>query len=408
MQVTIVDLDVPYPPNSGKRLRTLNLMLPLAARHDITLIARAADAVEREAAARFLRGHGIRPVLVDEPLASKQGPSFYLRLAANLASPLPYSVTSHISPAMRAAVRRHASEVPIDLMQLEFAGHLYCHEGLTCPLVIQAHNVESLIWKRYKETATDPLRRAYISTQHTKYLSFEKAAFHAADRIVAVSEADAELARKLYDDPPMAVVDNGVDVVGFGELKPDPSSNQVLFLGALDWRPNIDAVEQLLGEIFPALRARVPAATLAIVGRKPAAELRRRIEAVEGATLFADVPDVRPFLTGSAVMAVPLRIGGGSRLKILESLAAGLPVVSTAIGAEGLVLQHGRDLSIADTRADFAAALATALTDRGAALAQAAAGRRTVAARYDWSRLADRLEQIWLEAASARKRLASA
>lgn len=401
MRITIVDGDLPYPPNSGKRLRTLNLMLPLADRHDITYIGRAVDATEGETAAQYLADHRITPIIVTEPVAPKSGPSFYMRLIGNLASNLPYSVASHVTPAMREAVQRHAAIAPVDLMQIEYVGYMYGHDGLDCPLVLQAHNVESLIWRRYAETESNPLKRAFCALQHAKYVAYEREQFHLADRVVAVSEPDAQLARSLYGDPAMAVVDNGVDVAAFRDLAPSPASRQVLFLGALDWRPNIDAVEQLLSIILPALRRRVPDATLAIVGRKPSAGLRRAIEAAPGATLFADVPDVRPYLRGSAVMAVPLRVGGGSRLKILESLAASLPVVSTAVGAEGLCLENGRHIAITETGQAFAESLAAVLTDPATAAAQAAAGREAVAARYDWSMLATALERVWHEAVSS-------
>lgn len=406
MRVTIVDGDLPFPATSGKRLRTLNLMLPLAARHEITYIGRAASRAERTEAETFLGDHGIKPILVEEPLATKSGLGFYARLAANLVSDQPYSVASHVSPAMRQAVASHAAAAPIDVMQIEFVGYMYCHDGLDCPVVLQAHNVESLIWKRYAETVANPLKQLYCRLQHAKYLAFEKAQFHRADRVVAVSEPDAALARSLYGDPPVTVIDNGVDVAGFAGLSPDPAARQILFLGALDWRPNIDAVEQLL-QMMPSLRRRVPAARLVIVGRKPSQAMRDAIAAVEGVVLHADVPDVRPFLSSSSLMAVPLRIGGGSRLKILESLAAGLPVVSTSVGAEGLSLENGRHLVLADGPEAFVDALAAALADPDAAMAQAALGRIAVAGRYDWPMLADRLERIWEDAVRAHRTAAA-
>ena len=151
----------------------------------------------------------------------------------------------------------------------------------------------------------------------------------------------------------------------------------------------------LLDDIFPAVRAQVPSARLSIVGRHPPDWLRRRVAATDFAELHADVADVRPYLRRSGVMAVPLRIGGGSRLKILEALASGLPVVSTRVGAEGLQLEDGRDLTVVERPEDMAAALVDCIRAPDEARRMAEHGRRVVRERYDWDVLADRLEAVW-------------
>ena len=151
----------------------------------------------------------------------------------------------------------------------------------------------------------------------------------------------------------------------------------------------------LLDRIFPQVRASEPAARLCIVGRHPSPALTKRVQRMEGVELFADVPDVRPFLAESGVMAVPLRIGGGSRLKILEALACGLPVVSTQVGAEGLSLEPGRDFIQVDEPSSMADALIEAIRTPGPALAMAAKGRQVVLERYDWDVLAGKLEEVW-------------
>ncbi len=170
-----------------------------------------------------------------------------------------------------------------------------------------------------------------------------------------------------------------------------------MFLGSLDWRPNRDAVALLLERIFPAVRAREPAAQLSIVGRNPPVALQSQIAARPGVQLHANVADVRPFLNGCAVMAVPLRIGGGSRLKILEALACGLPVVSTRVGAEGLCLEPGRHLTVVDEVENVADALVQCLRSPAEARATAECGRQRVRERYDWDALAEKLERIWID-----------
>jgi glycosyltransferase involved in cell wall biosynthesis len=403
MNVAIIDGDVPYPANSGKRLRTLNLMLPLARRHRLTYIGRAADPGEARQAEEFLADHGIAARILDDPLPAKQGPCFYARLLGNLFSRLPYSVASHASRRVRRAAARHAASGPggVDVWQLEFSGYLYAARGLPGRTVVQAHNVESLLWQRFYQAERHPLRRWYIRRQWRKYERFERQAFRAADRVVAVSPEDAELARTRFGVAHVDVVANGVDVGYFRGVRPAADSRTILFLGALDWRPNLDAVALLL-DVFPAVAARAPGARLAVVGRRPPAWLAGRLAGMPGVELHADVPDVRPYLAASAVLAVPLQIGGGSRLKILEALACGLPVVSTRVGAEGLAVRPGEDYVLAETREEMTEALAGCLLDPGRARRLAGQGQKTVTARYDWPMLADRLERVWFEAAGGR------
>src|SRR5262249_48538103 len=158
-----------------------------------------------------------------------------------------------------------------------------------------------------------------------------------------------------------------------------------------DWRPNLDAVRLLLDDIFPRVLAADSRATLCLVGRKPPDWLRTESKSRPGVELYADVADVRPFLHGAGVLAGPLRVGGGSRLKILEALATGLPVVTTRVGVEGLRLTSGEHCSEADGAEAFSAALVAAMRKPHEVREQAAAGRVRVLAEYDWSGLADRL-----------------
>jgi len=396
LNVAIVATELPYPPTAGNRIRTLNLALRLAARHRIAFLAHRND--ESAEASRFLREHGIETVLVDRAKPVKSGPRFYARLAANLASPVPYSVASHNSQALRQAVHSYARLHPIDVWQVEAIVLVDALAGLErCPSVLIAHNVESLIWQRYYQNETALLKRWYIKQQWRKYERFERRAFSAATRVVAVSEQDATLIRDQFGGRDVDVVDNGIDRNYFEVVQPDPDPGTILFLGSLDWRPNLDAVGLLLDRIFPAVRAAEPAARLRLVGRRPPAALVHRIAEVPGVELHADVPDVRSFLAKSGIMVVPLRIGGGSRLKILEAIAAGLPVISTRVGAEGLELVPGVNYIAADEPQAMTDALVAWIRDPRPARAMAEGSRTFVLNRYDWDTLADRLERIWFD-----------
>ncbi|MBI1914223.1 MAG: glycosyltransferase [Planctomycetes bacterium] len=401
LHVVIVDEELPYPPTSGKRIRTLNLTRRLADRHRLTYLChRNADPREAEEARTHFAELGIETVVVERVVPPKSGPRFYARLAANLLSRLPYSVASHNSRALRRAIRTYAASHHVDLWHCEwtpYAEPLRCLPGGR--RLVMAHNVESLIWQRYFENETQPLKRWYIRRQWRKFRRFETRALREADLTIAVSPEDASLFRRDFGVETVDVVDNGVDTEYFRPSPGPRDPDRILFLGSLDWRPNLDAVNQLLEHLHPAVRRDRPSATFCIVGRNPPPALRRRTESLPGVELHADVGDVRPFLAGSAVMVVPLRIGGGSRLKILEALATGLPVVSTRVGAEGLALEDGRHLTVRETVPELAGALLECLGHPAPALARAEEGRRRVLERYDWDILADRLERIWLDCA---------
>ena len=402
LHVVIVDEELPYPANSGKRIRTLNLVLRLAARHQITYIChRNADPNEARCAAAFFQDHHIETIVVDRAVPPRRGLGFYGRLAANLFSSLPYSVASHTSRILQETIRTYAADHSVDLWQCEWTPYAEALRVLEKgPRLVMAHNVESVIWQRYYETETHPLKRWYLKEQWRKYRLFERRALAEADGTIAVSAADAALLADTFAARRVSIVDNGVDTSHFRPAETPGDPRRILFLGSLDWRPNQDAIGQLLDHIFPAVRAAEPAAELWLVGRKPAEALRRRVFATPGVELYADVADVCPFLHGSGVLAVPLRIGGGSRLKILEALAAGVPVVSTRVGAEGLALEPGRHLTVVEGIEDMVGALIQCLRAPAAARAQAAVGRQRVLERYDWDILADRLERVWLAAAT--------
>jgi glycosyltransferase involved in cell wall biosynthesis len=399
MRVVVVGGAFPYPANAGNLIRTLNLLVRLARRHRVTFLGlRNPDRSRARSALEYLADHRIEAVEVPHEVPPKSGLGFYARLAANLASPLPYAVASHVSPTLAEAVRRRAARGGVDLFQAEWLSGAEAMRGLAgVPRVLVAHNVETLIWERYVEAEAEPLRRWYLRHQCRKVERFERLAFGAADRVVAVSREDAATLRRRFDVQPrrVDVVDNGIDRDYFSAVVPARDALRILFLGSLDWRPNLDALGVLLDRVFPAVRASEPSAVLDVVGRNPPASLARRVAGVANVALHADVADVRPFLARASVMAVPLRVGGGSRIKILEALATGLPVVSTAVGAEGLRLRHGEHLRIADEPEAFAGELLRAIRNPGPARAMADRGRTLVLQRYDWDSLAGRLERAW-------------
>lgn len=403
LHVAVLDEELPFPLTSGKRIRTYNLLARLAKRHRVTMLChRNPDADEAARAESAFRDLGIGTVVVDRAVPSKSGPAFYARLAGNLLSALPYSVATHASPALADAVRTFATEQPVDVWHCEWTPYAeVLRDALGGDLdevrwTVMAHNVESLIWQRYTEAEENRAKRWYIRRQWSKFERFEQWAYRTATVSIAVSGNDARLMRERFGVPRVEVVENGVDVDYFKphrDVDRDPA--RLLFLGSLDWRPNLDAAALLLDDIFPKVRVASPAATVALVGRRPPDWLKARAANTPGARVFADVPDVRPFLAKAGMLVVPLRIGGGSRLKILEALATETPVVSTRIGAEGLQLTPGRELITTETPAELTAAILNGIRRPDELQEMAESGRQRVLARYSWEPLAARLDEIW-------------
>jgi glycosyltransferase involved in cell wall biosynthesis len=402
LKVVMVDEELPYPPTSGKRLRTFNLTMRLAARHRITYIChRNSDPDEARRAATFFADNGVAPVVVDRPVPPRSGLRFYARLALNLLSSLPYSVASHTSREMERTLVDHARTQPVDLWHCEWTPYAEALRAVAGPRVVVAHNVESVIWRRYFETESNLCKRWYIGRQWRKFERFERRALSEATGIVAVSDTDADTFRGEFGVTRVDVVENGVDTAYFQPAPGRRDPAQLLFLGSLDWRPNLDGITVLLDCVFPAIRAAESTATLRLVGRNPPDWLRRRAVQIPGVELHASVPDVRPYLAGCGMMVVPLRIGGGSRLKILEALASGAPVVSTRIGAEGLRLSPGQHLTVVADIQGLIPAILAGIRQPAPLLRQAELGREEVLRYHDWDVLSEKMDRVWRDTAGA-------
>jgi glycosyltransferase involved in cell wall biosynthesis len=260
--------------------------------------------------------------------------------------------------------------------------------------VLFQHNVEMMIWRRHAATAEGALKKRYFGSQAQRMFDYEREVCRAVERVVAVSQGDAETMRREFGVDRVDWAPTGVDTNFFAPppAPPEPVADLV-FLGSMDWMPNIDGVAWFADEILPKIRARRPQTTVAIVGRSPGAVIQSFGRDLPNFTVTGTVPDVRPYLWGSKVSIVPLRVGGGTRLKIYESMAAGVAVASTTIGAEGLEIDPPANIRIGDTPETFAQACLDLLEDNDARRRVAAAGLELVRSRFSWDKVVDRFEQ---------------
>jgi glycosyltransferase involved in cell wall biosynthesis len=274
-------------------------------------------------------------------------------------------------------------------------------DRLTVPSVLFTHNVEAEIFGRHAQVAADPLRRLLWRDQYRKMRRFEECCLQRFDRVVAVSERDRAAFAREYGAGHVDVIGTGVDLKYFA-FQPAPRHGNVVFTGSMDWMANIDGIEFFMDEVWPLIAAAEPGATMTVVGRDPPEVLRRRAaERRLNWTFTGRVDDVRPYVQRSAAYVIPLRVGGGTRLKVFEAMAMGCPVVSTAIGVEGLPVEHGRHYLRADTAAAMAQSVIELLRSPDAGRGLAIAGRELVEQRCSFESVARDFERICIDTLTA-------
>lgn len=395
MKILVLDEDFPYPLNTGARIRTFSLFSRLAKKHEIRFLAYGDENSE---SFRHCAGSGLIPLAVPPQVPAKSGPAFYVRLLANLFSKLPYVVTSHYSEIFRKYLKAELERRPADIVAAAWTPYAAFFSAIPGEkTLITSHNIEADIWRRYYATEKSFHKKWYSGIQAAKMGRFEESVFRQADAVTAVSEADARAIGESGSRAAVEVIENGVDLDYFSNKDaPEVKAERLVFTGSMDWRPNQDAAVHFVNDIFPLLRKKRPEMEAVFVGRKPPDHIVR-LGDTPGIIITGTVDDIRPYIREAAVYIVPLRVGGGSRLKILEALALEKPVVSTSVGAENLAVTHEQDILLADSPEQFATAVERLLDDRALAARLGAAGRKLVVQRYGWDRLADNLERFLLK-----------
>jgi sugar transferase (PEP-CTERM/EpsH1 system associated) len=378
------------PLDKGGKLRTWHVMRHLAARHDITYLS-FEDATQTAADRAGMREVCARLETVPRTDAAKGTWRFYADAASHVVDPVPYAIGKYRSAAYRARIDALLARERFDLVVCDFLPPaVNLPDRLPCPSIVFTHNVEAEIWRRHAEQASNPIAKRLLTQQWKRMLRFEAAALSRFDLVLAVSDADAQTFARLYPGSlaaPAHVVQTGVETDYFMPVAAAPERTHMVFTGSMDWLPNEDGMTYFCRDILPKVREAEPGATLSIIGRSPTPAVRRLAD-IPGVEVTGRVDDVRPHIARGAVYVVPLRIGGGTRLKIFEAMSMAKAVVSTTVGAEGLPVTDGRHLDIADEPARFAQAVVRLMRDAGARGELEAAARRLVVERYDWSAVA--------------------
>ncbi len=394
LKILVIDEEFPYPLNTGKRIRTFSLTKSLTRYNDVSYLAYGSPAQD---SFKFIESNGITCHAVPPPDRGQYGPAFYWRLFANLFSDLPYIVTSHHTGRYADKLRELQAAHGYDLVICEwtpYAMFLKTLDGVKS--IVVAHNIESNIWRRYEQNESNPFKRKYISIQRKKVENFERKCFAWSSGATAVSDIEAEEIAAFGVNYPVQTIENGVDTSYFAPIETVVDPNTLVFTGSMDWRPNQDAIEFFAAEIFPKVKAIRPEARVIVVGRRPPEHIRE-LGKTDGITITGTVEDVRPYIAGAALYVVPLRVGGGSRLKILEAMGMQKPVLSTSVGAEGLEVTDGEDIVIADGAQQFADSILRCLDNQTAMSKMAEAGHRLVEKQYRWESLGEKLDRYLAE-----------
>ncbi len=396
MRILWLKSDLLLPLDKGGKLRTWHLMRHLAQRHDITYLAFAEPGTPA-ADVEGMKAVATRVETITRAEPAKGTARFYADAALHLVDPLPYAVGKYRSRAFRQRLRDLLAREAFDLIVCDFLfPAVNLPERLPCPAVMFTHNVESEIWRRHAETKTGINKRLY-GAQYRRMLRYEGRTLARFDGVLAVSDVDRDTFARLYPGAmksPVHVVQTGVDTDYFRATS-DPQSairKGLVFTGSMDWLPNEDAMLYFCRDVLPIVRAQEPETTVTIVGRAPTPAVRTLADEHAGVHVTGRVDDVRPYMRDAAVYIVPLRIGGGTRLKIFEAMAMGKAVVSTTIGAEGLPVVDGTHVVIADEPDAFARSVVALMRDPARRTALEAAARTLVLERYDWSAVAGELE----------------
>jgi polysaccharide biosynthesis protein PslH len=387
-RILVVSPFVPAPW-FGFGTRVFELARQLATRHEVTVLTYAA--AEYEADVERLRGFCAAVHVVPRKTIARSARRRDQLIS--LVSPMPFHIRELQSTAMQEALNSVTARKSFDVVQLE--GSQLCSLHLTdgAAIVLDEHNIEYEILRRMSDGERTALRRFFSAIECRKFRRIEQRWWRQVDAVALTSEREVPAVAEHAPQTATAVVPNAVDPEHFapGPAAVDPDS--IVFMGTLGYRPNIDAVEYLLEEVLPTVCRLHPQATLTIVGQGEKSDLDRFRR--PGVVVTGRVPDVRPYLARAAVTVVPVRIGGGTRLKVVEALAMGKAVVSTTLGCEGLAVIDGEHVLLADDAAGFAAAILRVLADPDEGRRLGSAGRALVVDHYSWGNASRRLEALY-------------
>lgn len=390
MRILWIKSDFPLPADTGGKIRTRQLLTELAKRNNITFLSYIPPDLDPKLVNQ-LRGVGIRVESIARAEERKEGAVFHLRVLKNVFSSRPYIVSKYVTGEMTDRINALLAAEPIDVVVCDFLEMGWCVEHVVgVPSVLFEHNVETLIWRRYFQVERNLLKKLYFAYETRRIERFERNACCVFNRVLTVSDQDGALLRKEFGLHQYSAIPTGVDASYFHPIGRE-TRNRLVFCGSMDWMPNIDGFWWFFESIYPLIKMDFSDVSFTVVGRRPIAEIVAAGNGDSSINVTGTVADVRPEIAAAQLYMVPLRVGGGTRIKIYEAMAMKKCVVSTSIGAEGLPLTNGVNIVLADSAEDFSQRVKELLRDDIKRNRIAEAGYKLVTERYSWSKAAEKL-----------------
>jgi len=389
VRILWIKTELLHPVNKGGRIRTYQMLRALKAQHHITYVA-LHDGPTDDPALTQANEYANTVVRIPHVQPTRSEPKYWTDLVQSLVSSLPFAVWRYKSDELTSWLTKYAKPDSYDVVIVDFlAPAAGVPDSLPLPVVLFEHNVETEIWRRHAETATRFLTRRLFRLQERRMRAFENAWCRRSDLVVAVSDADAMALETNFGAVKPVAVPTGVDTDYFVPQGNTPREAALfVFVGSMDWLPNEEGVQWFCEAVWPEVRRKIPRARFRIVGRSPSPAVRALADDATGVEVTGSVPDVRPHLEAASAMLVPLRIGGGTRLKIFEAMGMECPVISTTIGAEGLPVTNGTHLLIADDVAGTVAACEDIVSNPARASSIAGNAARFVRQHHSWAGVA--------------------
>jgi len=381
------------PPDTGGKIRSYNILRELARHNSVTFFS--FHAAHQNDAHPGLENTFERVVSVPLSLPVSKIRADMLDYVIRLLSFQPYLITKYCRSEVRHKLRALLQQETYDVIVCDFVSQA-CVIPWDSPIpkVLFTHNVEAVIWRRHYEVATNPVWKAISWWEWRKMEAAERRYLRLADRVLTVSETDRDAFATFLDPQKITVIPTGVDVEYFQPMPMEEVPDSLVFTGSMDWLPNEDAIIYFVESILPLIKQQHPRVSLEVVGRNPSRKLQSLVETETSVRLTGWVEDIRPFLARGSVCIVPLRIGGGTRLKIFEAMSMGKAVVSTSVGAEGLPVQTGENILLADASNDFASSVITLLRDSNQRRRLETAARILVHENYSWPKVAETFSRV--------------
>jgi sugar transferase (PEP-CTERM/EpsH1 system associated) len=403
VNVLMLTTSFPYPPTHGGALRVWNVLLQVAQRHPVTLLTMVPrDGEPSPEAVAKVREHVKRVELVPLP----QTRTARLRNSvASLCGGAPYTIANFRFEAFARKIRELLTEEDFGLIHCHYLHIAQYHEAFgDAARYFDCHNINRYLWERYADApSTGTLARLFAQHQARLLQRYEPEIWRHFDVATFCSEEERDYALERQPDAAFQVSPNGVDCSFFQPFESEPEPHTIVFSASMNATQNIDAALYLAEDIFPLIQARYPDSMLYLVGQKPAPEVRRL--ATDRIVVTGTVDDVRPYVERAAVYVAPIRIGGGTRLKILEAMAMAKAVVSTRVGAEGIRCADGENIVLADSAEGFASSVLSFFEHPEERRKLGHAGRELVESTYEWNAIGEKIAHYYdVACANAAKR----